>query len=200
MRKLPRIYVIRHGETEWSATGQHTGGTDVPLTRHGEEQAQRLHHVLKSVEFARVLTSPLQRARRTCELAGYGRVARVEPALVEWNYGEYEGLTRAEIHQCHPGWIVFRDGCPGGETPADIARRADSVVAQIRNEVGNVAIFSHGHFLCALGVRWIGLPIGEGMHFGLNTASISILGYAHENVSEPAILMWNGEPELGMVR
>lgn len=188
-----QIFLIRHGETTWSLTGQHTGRTDLPLTEHGEQQARNVGRLLQGLTFAQVLVSPLQRARRTCELAGFGPVARVQETLREWNYGDYEGTTTAEIRAERPGWDIYRDGCPGGESARQVAARADRVVAEFRQrkDSGRVAVFSHGQFLRALAVRWINLPIRQGSHFGLDTGSLSILGHEHNNVETPAISLWN---------
>jgi probable phosphoglycerate mutase len=183
-----QIYLLRHGETTWSLTGQHTGRTDLPLTENGELRASRLRGRLQGIKFNHVLTSPLLRARRTCELAGFGAVARVEPELQEWDYGAYEGRTTADIRLQRPGWDVFRDGCPGGESTEAIGARADRMAQVLLDLDGTVAVFSHGQFLRVLAMRWIGLPVGEGRHFALDTASISILGYEHET---PAITLWN---------
>jgi broad specificity phosphatase PhoE len=188
---LPRIYLIRHGETEWSLSGQHTGRTDIPLTPRGEEQARQLGEQLRHIEFARILTSPLQRARRTCELAGYGDRMEIEPDLSEWNYGQYEGMLGADIRKVWPDWNVFQHGCPGGESPEDISKRADHMVTHLRPIEKNVAIFSHGHFLRVLATRWIGQPVREARYFLLNTASVSILGFEHNNLDEPVIVLWN---------
>ena len=186
----PEIYLARHGETAWSRSGQHTGSTDLPLTPKGEENARRLGTRLQGRKYAKVLTSPLQRARRTCELAGFGAVAQPDPELVEWNYGEYEGLTTAQILAKRPGWQLFRDGCPGGESPDQAAARADRVVARLRAVGGNVLLFSSGHFLRMLSTRWLGLPPSDGRCFLLSTASLSILGYEH-SLSEPVLRLWN---------
>ena len=186
-----QVYLVRHGETQWSLSGQHTGRTDLPLTERGEQRARNLGAVLQKLNFTHVLTSPLQRARRTCELAGLGVVAKVEPNLREWDYGDYEGRTTADIHGQRPGWEVYRDGCPGGESADQVSRRADEIVSYLRTLDGIIPIFSHGQFLRALAVRWIGLPIGEGRHLSLDTASLSILGYEHNNADTPAILLWN---------
>jgi probable phosphoglycerate mutase len=186
-----RIVLVRHGETAWSVTGQHTGRTDIPLTGEGEQQARRLAELLRTVAFAHVLTSPLQRARRTCELAGLSRDARVDPNLAEWDYGEYDGRTLSDIRAQRPGWSVFRDGCPGGESPQAIAERADLVVAALRRLEGAVAVFSHGHFLRSLALRWIALPIDKGRHLNLDTASLSVLGYDHRDVEVPVLSLWN---------
>ena len=187
---LPCIYLARHGETAWSFSGQHTGVTDLPLTERGEQNARSLAGRLRGVSFARVFTSPLQRARRTCELAGFGAVAELDPDLVEWNYGEYEGLTTGQILAKRPGWQLFRDGCPGGESPAQIGSRADRVMARLRGIPGNVLLFSSGHFLRALAPRWLGLEAGAGRYFVLTTASLSTLGYEHD-ASESVIRLWN---------
>ena len=186
-----QIYLIRHGETAWSLTGQHTGRTDVPLTENGERQARHLCERLKGITFTQVLTSPLQRASRTCELAGFGTAAKSEPDLMEWDYGDYEGKTTVAIREQQPGWNVFQQGCPQGEAVEQIAQRADRMVATLQELDGTVGVFSHGHFLRALAVRWIGLPLLEGQHFALDTASISILGYDAHSVSNPVISVWN---------
>jgi len=186
-----QIYLLRHGETAWSLSGQHTGRTDLPLTENGELRASRLHARLQGIKFDQVLTSPLQRARRTCELAGFGAAARADPDLQEWDYGDYEGRTTADIRTQHPGWDVFVDGCPHGESVEQISQRADRVVRTLRTLDGTVAVFSHGQFLRALAVRWIGLSVREGRHLALDTASISILGYEHVDQDNPAISLWN---------
>lgn len=186
-----RLYLVRHGETEWSLSGQHTGRTDIPLTERGEDGARELGQRLRDIPFARVLTSPRQRARRTCELAGLGPMAEIEPDLAEWNYGDYEGQRTADILQARPGWNIFRDGCPRGETPAQISERADSVLAPLRVLDVNVALFSHGHFGRVLAARWIGLPVIEGQHFLLGTASLSILGHELSHPEVPVIALWN---------
>jgi probable phosphoglycerate mutase len=187
---FPVLYAARHGETAWSATGQHTGLTDLPLTERGEHNAKRLRERLAGLRFAKVLTSPLQRAFRTCELAGFGAVAEVDPDLVEWNYGDYEGLRTAEIHAVRPGWQLFRDGCPNGESPQDVGARADRVVSRVRAFKGDVLIFSSGHFLRVLAARWLGLEPFAGKFFMLDTASLSALSYEHD-LSSPAIRFWN---------
>jgi probable phosphoglycerate mutase len=187
---LPVIYLARHGETAWSVTGQHTGVTDLPLTERGERNALRLGQRLAGSVFAKVLTSPLQRAVRTCELAGFGAVAEVDPDLVEWNYGDYEGLRTAQIHEVRPGWQLFRDGCPNGESPQDVGARADRVVGRVRAFKGDLLIFSSGHFLRVLAARWLGLEPFAGKFFMLDTASLSALSYEHD-LSSPAIRFWN---------
>jgi len=196
----PIVALARHGETEWSLSGQHTGLTDLPLTANGEDQARRLGERLKGMKFARVLTSPLQRATRTCELAGFGPGAVVaaltDPDLVEWNYGDYEGIRTAEILRTRPGWQLFRDGCPGGESPAQIGARADRVITRLRASAADALIFSSGHISRILAARWLGLPPSAGTYFILGTASLSLLGYEHD-LTEPAIRLWNDMPHLG---
>jgi probable phosphoglycerate mutase len=187
---LPKIYLARHGETAWTVSGQHTGLTDIPLTGRGERNARRLADRLKGVTFARVFTSPLRRARRTCELAGFGAAAEVDPDLVEWNYGEYEGLTTAEIQKRRPGWQLFRDGCPGGESVAQVGARADRVIARVHAVKGDVLVFSSGHFLRVLAARWCGLEPSDGRYLLLGTAALSIVGYEH-NEQEPVVRLWN---------
>jgi broad specificity phosphatase PhoE len=188
---LPRIYLIRHGETEWSLYGQHTGRTDIPLTARGEDAARELGQRLRDIPFARVLTSPQQRARRTCELAGLGSMAEIEPDLAEWDYGDYEGQRSADIHKGRPDWNLFRDGCPHGEMPAQVSDRADRLIVRLRSLEGNIALFSHGHFGRVLAARWIGLPVGEAQRFLLDTASLGILGYEYNRVGSPVIALWN---------
>ena len=189
--KLPIVSLARHGETAWSLSGQHTGATDIPLTAKGEEDGRALGRRLRGMTFARVFTSPLQRARRTCDLAGFGTQAVVDPDLVEWNYGEYEGRTSKEIETQRPGWALFRDGCPGGESPDQIAARADRVVARLRAVGGDALVFSSGHFLRMLGTRWLGLEPGWGRCFYLGTGSLSQLSYEHNRVDEPVFRLWN---------
>jgi broad specificity phosphatase PhoE len=196
MSEIFSIYLARHGETAWSVTGQHTGVTDLPLTERGERNAARLGERLAGLVFAQVLTSPLQRAARTCELAGFGAVAEVDRDLVEWNYGDYEGVRTAEIHAKRPDWQLFRDGCPNGESPQQIGARADRVVNHVRAIKGNVLIFSSGHFLRVLAARWLGLEPVAGKFFMLNTASLSALSYEHE-LSHPAIQFWNTTRHVG---
>jgi broad specificity phosphatase PhoE len=183
------VFAIRHGETAWSLSGQHTGTTDIPLTDNGRRLAQRLRLVLARNAFELVLCSPMQRARETCTLAGFGDKAVIESDLVEWNYGEYEGLTLKQIHEVAPGWLIFRDGCPGGEAPEQVAVRVDRVIARSRAVDGDVALFAHGHVLRVLVARWIGLPAGGGQHFLLNTGTLCVLGYYCD---VPAVRVWNG--------
>jgi broad specificity phosphatase PhoE len=187
---LPVIWLARHGETTWSLSGQHTGLTDLPLTERGERNARQLGERLQSLKFARVFTSPLQRASRTCQLAGFGAVAEIDRDLVEWNYGDYEGRTSADIHSERPDWQLFRDGCPGGESPGQVGARADRVVSRVRAIEGNVLIFSSGHVLRVLAARWLGLEAAGGRYFVLGTASLSALGYEHD-LSQPVIGLWD---------
>jgi len=188
---LPVIHLARHGDTAWTISGQHTGHTDLPLTERGEHNARALGERLRGRKFARVFTSPLQRAVRTCELAGFGSAAEADPDLVEWDYGEYEGRRTAEIHAERPGWLLFRDGCPGGEAPNQVGARADRVIARLRAVGGgDVLLFSSGHFLRVLTARWLGLDAAAGAYFILGTSSLSALGYEHDR-TEPAIRLWN---------
>ena len=190
-RSLPVVYLARHGETAWSLTGQHTGLTDLPLTPRGEANARRLGTRLRGLTLAAVLTSPLERARRTCELAGFGGVAETDADLVEWNYGAYEGRRSAEIRAERPDWDLFRDGCPGGESPGDVAARADRVVARLRQVAGDVLVFSSGHFMRVLTARWLGMdPTANSRFFLLTTASLSALGYDRAP-GRPVIRLWN---------
>ena len=187
---FPTLYLARHGETAWSLSGQHTGLTDLPLTERGERNARNLGPRLAGLTFAKVFTSPLQRATRTCELAGFAAAAEVDRDLIEWNYGDYEGLRTAEIHDKRPEWKLFRDGCPGGESPDQIGARADRVVGRVRAVRGDVLIFSSGHFLRVLAARWLGLEPVNGRLFMLKTASLSALGYENE-LSQPVISLWD---------
>jgi broad specificity phosphatase PhoE len=193
---LPVIYLARHGETAWSLSGQHTGLTDLPLTERGESNARRLGERLRGLVFAKTVTSPLRRAVRTCELAGFGAVAEIDKDLVEWNYGQYEGRTSAEIHAERPDWQLFRDGCPGGETPDQVGARADRVLSRVRVSPGNVLLFSSGHFLRVLAARWLGLEPAAGRYLLLSTASLSELGYEHDR-SQPVIRLWNDAQHVG---
>jgi broad specificity phosphatase PhoE len=190
-----RLYLIRHGETEWSLSGKHTGRSDIPLTGHGEDEARALASCFRDIPFAHVLTSPRQRARQTCELAGLGLTAKVEPDLAEWDYGEYEGQRSVDICKRRPGWMVFRDGCPGGEMSAQVSGRADRIIARLGAMHGNVAIFSHGQFGCVLAARWIGLPIIEAQHFWLGPASVSVLSHDPDHPEVAVIALWNAGPE-----
>jgi len=187
---LPVLYLARHGETAWSLSGQHTGLTDLPLTERGERNARRLGKRLQGMTFAKAFTSPLQRAARTCELAGFGTVAELDRDLLEWNYGEYEGRRSTEIHIERPDWQLFRDGCPEGETPDQVGARADRVVSRVRAVQGDVLLFSSGHFLRVLAARWLALQAAAGKYFLLSTASLSALSYEHD-LSQPVIRLWN---------
>jgi probable phosphoglycerate mutase len=187
---LPLVVLARHGQTAWSLSGQHTGLTDLALTATGQANARQLAPRLQGLGFERVLCSPLQRARRTCELAGYGARAEIDARLLEWDYGDYEGRTSAEVHARRPGWSLFRDGCPGGESPAQVAARADSLIATLRSGAGHALLFSSGHFLRLLAARWLGRPAADGAHFMLDTASVSALGYEHTR-QQPVIRLWN---------
>jgi broad specificity phosphatase PhoE len=192
---FPIVCLARHGETAWTITGQHTGLTDLPLTDRGEQNARRLGLRLSGLRFAKVLASPLQRARRTCELAGFGGEAEIDPDLVEWNYGKYEGCLTSDILKERPGWQLFRDGCPGGESPEQVAARADRVVSRVRRVSGDVLLFSSGHFLRVLTVRWIGIEPVSGQSLMLSTASLSTLSYEN-SLLQPAIRFWNDTHHL----
>lgn len=192
---LPLIFVARHGETEWSRTGRHTGVTDLPLTEEGEREALRLGERLRRRHFAKVFASPLLRARRTCELAGFAKAEIVADAA-EWNYGAYEGVRTAEIRRQRPGWDLFRDGCPEGETAAEIGVRADRVIAAMRKVAGDSLLFSSSHFLRVMAARWLGLAAEGGRHFLLVTGGIGILSYEHDSPTEPVIRLWNDTGSL----
>lgn len=185
----PEITLVRHGETEWSASGKHTGRSDIPLTLRGEDAARRLGERLRDKSFVAIWSSPSSRARRTAELAGFA-TAETKPDLAEWNYGAYEGLKTKEILLERPGWSLFRDGCPKGESVVEAGARADRMVAALRTVGGNVLIFSSAHFLRTLTARWLGLPAASGASFVLDTASLSILGYEHD-MTEPVLRRWN---------
>lgn len=191
----PRHTLCRHGQTAWTISRQHTGLSDVPLTEIGREEARQLGARLRGRVFDAVWSSPSSRARETCEIAGFTHRAIVRADLAEWHYGAYEGKTSAEIRLDHAGWDVFKDGAPGGESAADVVRRADGVVADLRASGGNVLIFSSGHFLRALAARWLGLPITAGRLFVLGTASLSEIGYEHGD-EDPALLLWNERDDL----
>ena len=193
---LLSLYFIRHGQTEWSVSGQHTGRTEILLTAQGEDQARELAPWLRQIHFARVLTSPRERARRTCALAGLGKRAEIEQDLQEWDYGDYEGKLSLDIRKQRPGWDVFRDGCTGGEMPKQVAARADRLIAHLCTMDGQVALFSHGEFGLALAARWIGLPVIDAQHFLLDTASLSILGYNPAHPAMRVIALWNASPAV----
>jgi probable phosphoglycerate mutase len=185
---LRRAVLVRHGETAWTLSGQHTGLTDIALTENGRAAARRLAPLAATARFTLVLTSPLGRARETCALAGLGERAQVDPDLREWNYGDYEGLTAAEIHRRDPGWFVFTHGCPGGESPAEVGARVDRVIARIRGVEGDVALFAHGHLSRVFAARWLGLPPAAGSHFLLDPATVSVLSHY---MGRPAVKCWN---------
>ncbi len=193
---LPVVYLARHGETAWSLKGQHTGLSDMPLTERGECDARRIGERLAGLTFAKVFTSPLQRAARTCELAGFGAAAEVDRDLVEWNYGRYEGLRTVEIHAMRPDWHLFRDGCPEGELPGQVGDRADRVLSRVRSVKSDVLIFSSGHFLRVLAARWLGVEPAVGRFLMLNTGCVSVLGYEN-NQSQPVIRLWNDPCQAG---
>jgi probable phosphoglycerate mutase len=185
---LRRAVLIRHGETEWTVNGRHTGSTDIPLTDNGRDAARHLAPLAAQARFSLVLTSPSRRARETCALAGLDDQAQSDANLVEWNYGEYEGLTAQEIYARHPGWRVFTDGCPGGESPAEVAERVDRVIARVRGVEGDVALFAHGHVFRVFAARWLGLPPAAGSHFLLDPATVSVLSHYR---GHPAVKCWN---------
>jgi broad specificity phosphatase PhoE len=174
-----QIYLVRHGETEWSLSGQHTSYTDLPLTEHGREQARAVADKLAGIGFSLVLSSPLQRARETCRLAGFGQAAELTDDLREWNYGDYEGVTTAEIHERDPDWLLWRDGCPGGESPAEIGARLDRLLSRLAGVDGDVLCFAHGHVLRVLTARWLEMEVAAGARFALATATVSVLGHEH---------------------
>jgi probable phosphoglycerate mutase len=185
---LRRAVLIRHGETEWTVSGRHTGNTDIPLTEGGRDAAWQLAPLAAQARFSLVLTSPLRRARETCALAGLAAQAEVDADLIEWNYGEYEGLTAQEIYAREPGWRVFTHGCPGGENPAEVAARVDRVIARVRRIEGDVALFAHGHVFRVFAARWLGLPPAAGSHFLLDPATVSVLSHYR---GKPAVKCWN---------
>jgi probable phosphoglycerate mutase len=190
----PHVYLIRHGETAWSLLGRHTGRTEIPLTERGERIAGLLKKRLATAGFSHVFTSPRQRAARTCELAGWGASAVVVPDLAEWDYGDYEGLRSADIHKTRPDWNLFRDGCPGGESLADVSARADRLIASIRMLEGTVALFSHGHFGRVVAARWAELPAGDGQRLLLDPCALGILGYEKDDPAAPVLSLWNEVP------
>lgn len=191
-----KLYLVRHGETAWSLTGQHTGTTDLALTPRGEEESRALAPRLQALAFTQVVVSPSLRARQTCELAGLKAASKIESDLSEWDYGRYEGRRSADIHQEMPDWNIWRDGCPGGESAADVSARADRLIARLSAKPGTVALFSHGQFGAALAVRWIGLPVIEGQHFALHTASVSQLSIDPHHPGRRTIELWNEHPAM----
>jgi broad specificity phosphatase PhoE len=190
-----RVYLARHGATAWARDGRHTGRTDVPLLPEGEQEARSLAPRLAGLDFGLVLQSPLVRARNTCALAGFAARAQDDPALMEWDYGDYEGLTTSQIRARLPGWYLFRDGCPDGESPEQVGERADRIIARVRAARGDGLIFSHGHILRVLAARWLGLPANHARFFAFSTAALSILGYEH-NQDEPVLSLWNDQAHL----
>jgi probable phosphoglycerate mutase len=191
MGTLPHIYVIRHGETEWSLSGRHTSRTEISLTANGESAAKKLGERLRGISFSHVFTSPRQRARQTCELAGLGPLAKIEPDLAEWDYGDYEGKRSVDIVGTRPGWNLFEDGCPQGESPGQISDRVDRLIDRLRLLEGNLALFSHGHLGRVLAARWIRLPVLSAQRLLLDTASFGILGFERDHAEAPVIALWN---------
>jgi probable phosphoglycerate mutase len=194
MSNLPTVYLARHGETEWSKSGQHTGRTDIALTANGEIDAKKIGSRLAGIPFSHVFSSPLQRAHRTAELAEY--TPEIEPDLLEWNYGDYEGLKTAEIRKNRPGWDLFQDGCPGGESVHEVCERVDRLVERLKGLSGNVVLFAHGHILRVVAARWVRQPVAFGRALLLSTATVSILGFDHQTMDEPAIRLWNDDRHL----
>jgi broad specificity phosphatase PhoE len=189
--ELPRLFLARHGDTAWTDSRQRTGRTDLPLNDRGEQRAHQLGEQLRRFAFARVFTSPLQRASKTCALAGFGTVAEVDPDLVEWDYGRFEGKLTAQIVKERPGWEMFRDGCPGGESPEDVAARADHFIARVRQFDGDILAFSSAHIIRMIAGRWLGLPPNAGRFFFCRPASVGVLGFEHDSLDEPVIALWN---------
>jgi broad specificity phosphatase PhoE len=189
--ELPRLFLARHGDTAWTDSRQRTGRTDLPLIACGEGRARLLGEQLRRFSFASVFTSPLQRASRTCELAGFGAVARIDPDLVEWDYGGFEGMLTRDIMKERSGWELFRDGCPDGETPGNVAARADGFSDRVRRIEGDVLAFSSGHIIRMIAARWLGMPPGAGWFFYCRPASVGVLGFEHNNRDEPIIGLWN---------
>jgi probable phosphoglycerate mutase len=189
--ELPRLFLARHGDTAWTDSRRHTGRTDIPLNEAGEQRARQIGERLRRYSFARVFTSPLQRASKTCELAGFGTVAQVDPDLVEWDYGRFEGTLTKDILKERPGWELFRDGCPEGESPGDVAARADGFIARVRQVEGDALAFSSGHIIRMIAARWLGLPPGAGRYFYCRPASVGVLAFEHKNRDEPIIGLWN---------
>jgi broad specificity phosphatase PhoE len=196
-----RLYLMRHGETEWSRSGQHTGGSDIPLTPHGEEMSRNLRPMLAGLSFTQVLVSPRLRARQTCDGAGLSGSAHTEPDLAEWDYGDYESLRTVDIRKRRTGWDIWQDGCPGGESPREISQRADRLIDRLRKQEGRIALFSHGHFGRVLAARWIALPVAQGQHFLLSPATLSILSLSAAEPPQPAeqqIELWNSPSTLSL--
>lgn len=193
-----QVYLIRHGETAWSCSGQHTSRTDLPLTPHGQDMARELATTLRRVAFSLVLCSPRRRARATCDMAGLGATVQIDANLAEWDYGDYEGLNTAEIHKLNPEWNLWEQGCPNGETPSEVGVRADQLISRLNRISGPIALFSHGHFGRVLAARWIGLPVLQGQHFDIEPASISILGCATGHPGRRVITLWNATASGGL--
>ena len=188
---LPKLYLARHGDTAWTDSHQHTGRTDLPLNERGEAHARQLGERLRGFSFVRVFTSPLQRASKTCELAGFGSVAEVDSDLIEWDYGDLEGTLTSDVLRDHPGWELFRDGCPGGESPQDVAARADRFIARVHGMMGDVLAFSSGHIIRMIAARWNGLAPAAGRVFFCRPASVGVLGFEHDSRDQPVIRLWN---------
>jgi broad specificity phosphatase PhoE len=188
---LPKLYLARHGDTAWTDSHQHTGRTDLPLNEQGEEHARQLGERLRGFSFARVFTSPLHRASKTCELAGFGAGAEVDPDLIEWDYGRFEGKKTSDVQKEWPGWELYRDGCPGGEAPQDVAMRADRFIARVHGMSGDVLAFSSGHIIRMIAARWHGLTPATGRVFFCRPASVGVLGFEHDSRDQPVIRLWN---------
>jgi broad specificity phosphatase PhoE len=193
---LPKLYLARHGDTAWTDSHQHTGRTDLPLNERGEEHARQLGEQLRRISFVHIFTSPLQRASKTCELAGFGAGVEVDPDLIEWDYGRFEGKRTSDVLKERPGWELFRDGCPDGETPEDVGKRADRFIARIHGLAGNILAFSSGHIIRMIAARWLGLPPADGRFFFCDPASVGALGFEHDNRDQPIIRLWNSVGEL----
>jgi broad specificity phosphatase PhoE len=188
---FPRLFLARHGDTPWTVSGQHTGRTDLPLNSQGEQNARQLGERLRANSYTRVFTSPLQRASKTCKLAGFGDRAEIDSDLLEWDYGAFEGKTTDQILEAHPGWQLYRDGCPNGESPDEVAARANRFLARVRDIQGDVLAFSSGHIIRMIAARWLGLPAASGRYFYCRPASVGVLGYEHNSYDEPIIRAWN---------
>ena len=188
---LPKLYLARHGDTAWTDSHQHTGRTDLPLNEHGEQHARHLGGWLREFSFTRVFTSPLLRASKTCELAGFGAGAEVDNDLIEWDYGRFEGKLTSDILNERPNWELYRDGCPDGETPGDVAARADRFLTRVQGFASNVLAFSSGHIIRMIAARWLGLPPGAGRVFFCDPASVGVLDFEHDHRDQPVLGLWN---------
>jgi broad specificity phosphatase PhoE len=188
---LPKLYLARHGDTAWTDSHRHTGRTDVPLNERGEEHARQLGKWLRGLPFVRVFTSPLRRASKTCELAGFGALSEVDADLIEWDYGPLEGKLTSEILKDRPGWELFRDGCPEGESPRDVAARADRFIARVLGMTCDVLAFSSGHIIRMIAARWNGLTPAAGRVFFCRPASVGVIGFEHDSREEPILRLWN---------